>query len=182
MPEGDAYVAPESGEMQGIYTISQIPIFNLSVLENAKTTFMLNLNKGGDEMEAANTLLNILCLQEETIEKQFGECKSVKDSDGVALPEYRDQLETAMMTGKNASKLLNTLTLRRIAHACNKIFDKYMVRLNDALPMQRINPEEKLGNRLFALVPDAEPKKMAAEHEVLREKRMTTLKEKKGKG
>ena len=135
MAEDETTAPANERELQGIYTISQIPLFNLSVLENAKTQFMLSLKRGGSDenREAADALLNIICLQEETIQKQFGECGRIKsDSDGMTITEYREELEIALMT-KNMSRLLNTMVMRRIAHRCNLIFDAYMVRLNDAL-------------------------------------------------
>lgn len=173
MAENETPSANE-GEVQGIYTISQIPIFNLSVLESAKTQFMLTLKRGSyaENTEAADALLNIVCLQEEMILKQFGECEKIKSADGKTITQYRRQLENTLLAGKRTSKLLNTQVLRRIAHRCNLIFDTYMVRLNDSLPMQRINPEEKLYARLFALVPNAKPKALIAEHGILNEKRM----------
>ncbi len=110
--------------------------------------------------------------------EQFGECEKEKTPKNITITEYREAIEDALMTGKNASKLLTTPMLRHIVHECNLIFDKYMVRLNDALPMQRTTPGEKLNNRLFALVPKANPEKIRAEYEDMNEKRKAAFKEK----
>jgi hypothetical protein len=158
----ETLVGIPGSEYRGIYTIAQVPIAKLFMIEGALTNFMLELGVNAPMNMAADRLLNILCLQEELIIKQFKEC-SLKSPEGLTLQEYIEELGALV---ENAdTRYITTPLLRRVAHNANKIFDAYMDLLNDKLPMERRNPKIKLAEKIFAMVPNANPEKLVKEYE-----------------
>lgn len=87
----------------------------------------------------------------------------MKSPEGLTLQEYIEELGALV---ENAdTRYITTPLLRRVAHNANKIFDAYMDLLNDKLPMERRNPKIKLAEKIFAMVPNANPEKLVKEYE-----------------
>lgn len=156
--ETNAQDSQDEGELHGVYTIAQIPVFNLSVLEQAKMQYRLTLSPV-DALGNAYMLLNIVSAQEEIILKQFKECESERSGD-LTIKEYREEIEKILINPRTAAKIVGYVFLHKVSHNCNIIFDRYMVRLNDSLPMKRSNPEGKGINRLFSITPEANVKEI----------------------